>query len=445
MSLDQDALLREARAIATENSSRSEALLKTIVESSTRTRAWAEAALDLAKYGLMFAERTREVLALTDSIIEQPPEIVDALTAATAGIIGAGVREELGERIDEARLRAWVSDALAAGALLYAGKGCALLARLHQTRGEEEDEVREHERAADFYARAGVLFASAKERSRLAATFRTRGEYERALRMAERALVTLDGEPQSGAGVRLRRELLDLRRTAQQSLGVKESDFYPRYYSIGGTPVAVELDKYGSPRFLTHEAGRELRNDYRYAAAIYEGGEQVRTLDSDQYRALVVSRTMGGGDPPMAWTRFVARSDLKGGNTFVHGTSRLAIAEEDLAAFVDPQDAVLAFGFRALTPGDPFERSFPVWMACLRRESGNVAVLERLQRVFPQLVDDTSLARLVADLESRAASLGYERITITSALREPILAPALKSVNARVELTPSSGCIRIRV
>jgi tetratricopeptide (TPR) repeat protein len=444
MRLDQDALLREARAIATEDSSRSEALLRTIVESDARTRAWAEAALDLAKRGLMFAERAQEVLSLTDRILEQPPEVASRLAAATAGIIGAGVREELGAQIDEPRLRAWVDDALAEGATLYAAQGHALLARRHESRGEEDQEIQGYERAAALYAQARVLFSSAKVLSRVATAFHKRGEYEQTLLVTERALARLDGEPQLRHGVKLRRELLELRRRVQESLGVKATEFYPRYYSVGGVPLVIDLDKYGSPRFLTHEAGTgELKNDYRYAAVIHEGGEHVRSLDSDEYRALVASRKTDA-NPTRGWTRFVSRADLKPGNTFLHGTSRLAVAEDDLAAFVDSPGAVLAFGFRALTPGDPFEKSFPVWMACIRRDSVNVALLERLQRLFPQLVDAVSLAHLMADLCEKAASLGYQWLAVTSALREPMLAPALKVANIGVELTPM-GAARIRV
>lgn len=440
MRRDQYALFGESQEIAMEDSSRSVGLLRAVVNSDGRTRAWAMAALELAKHESMFAERTQEVVSLTGRILEQPQDVADRLTATTAGLIGAGAREELGEHIDEPRLRAWIDDAVAEGALLYAGKGCALLARRHQSRGEENAEIYEHERAAAFYVQAGALFASAKELSRLSLALHKRGDHERALLSAEQALMRLDGEPKSGRiGARLRRELLDVRRAVQQSLGVEIADFYPRYFSVGGTLVAVELDEHGSPRFLTPNADTgELQNDFRYAAEIYEGGESVRPLDRSQYRTLVIG-------PTTTWTRCATRADLVDGRTFVHGTSRLNLSPEDLAAFVDPPDAVLAFGFRALTPGDPFEKSFPVWMATLRRESAEVAILDRFQRVFSQLADDVSLAHLVVDLRAKAKSLDYRWIAITSALREPLLAPALKRANVRVEVTPSTGAVRIPV
>jgi hypothetical protein len=61
------------------------------------------------------------------------------------------------------------------------------------------------------------------------------------------------------------------------------------------------------------------------------------------------------------------------GSVYAHGTTRLNLAQNDLTAFVDPPDAALMFGYRALEVGDPFEKSFVVWMATLRRRAGGWA------------------------------------------------------------------------
>jgi len=148
------------------------------------------------------------------------------------------------------------------------------------------------------------------------------------------------------------------------------------------------------------------------------------------------------------WTRFARREELEGGRTFVHGTSRLNIAANDLTAFVDPPDAALAFGFRALDPQDPFEKSFPVWMLTLRRRQGDDAIVESLQRVFAQLVDDGSLVRVLLDVYRHALALGYRRLWFAPGLfQDALLAPALKqiveAVGKPLELVPTSGMVSI--
>ncbi len=150
----------------------------------------------------------------------------------------------------------------------------------------------------------------------------------------------------------------------------------------------------------------------------------------------------------MNWTRFVQRQQLENGCTFVHGTSRLNIAAADLTMFVDPPDAALVLGFRALEPSDPFEQSFPVWMATMRRRDGDGAIIESLQRVFAQLADEASLASVLLDVYQHAHSLGYRRLWLaTSVFREPLLGPALKKVTEAVgkpmELVPTSGLVNI--
>lgn len=146
---------------------------------------------------------------------------------------------------------------------------------------------------------------------------------------------------------------------------------------------------------------------------------------------------------PTTWTRFVSRSTLEHGRTFVHGSARLNIAEPDLAAFVDPPDAELALGFRALADGDPFERSFPVWMATFRRWEGEDAMMESLQRVFTQLADEGSLAALMVELYRRAGALGYRRLYFSGRMfQEPLLAPAIKqlvdAVGRPIQITPTN-------
>lgn len=152
----------------------------------------------------------------------------------------------------------------------------------------------------------------------------------------------------------------------------------------------------------------------------------------------------------MYWTQLVRRDRLEAGRTFVHGTNRLNIAPGDLSVFVDPPDAALALGFRALDAGDTFDKSFPVWMATLRRRDGNDAIIESVQRVFPQLVDDGSLIHVLLDLYRHAHSLGYRRIWFAAHLfQETLLAPALKqvvqTVGRPIELAPASGLVSIAV
>ena len=86
------------------------------------------------------------------------------------------------------------------------------------------------------------------------------------------------------------------------------------------------------------------------------------------------------------------------------------------------------FGFRALESGGTFESSFAVWMATLQRRGGQDAILESLQRVFPQLVDEESVRRLLQDTAAHARSLGYEKMwLIPGLLNEPLFAAAVKS------------------
>lgn len=152
----------------------------------------------------------------------------------------------------------------------------------------------------------------------------------------------------------------------------------------------------------------------------------------------------------MYWTRFVRRQDLEAGRTFVHGTSRLNLAPNDLATFVDPPDAALAFGFRALDATDAFDKSFPVWMATLRRRDGKDAIIESLQRVFPQLADEGSLVRLLLDAYEHARSLGFQRMWFAAGLfRDALLAPAMKQLVAAtghpIELVPTTGMVSIAI
>jgi hypothetical protein len=146
----------------------------------------------------------------------------------------------------------------------------------------------------------------------------------------------------------------------------------------------------------------------------------------------------------MYWTRSVKRGDLESGLTFAHGTTRLNLGKNDLETFVDPPDAALIFGFRALEAGDPFEKSFPVWMATMRRRGGQDAIIESLQRIFAQLVDQTSLDRLLEDTAAHARSLGYEKVWLVPALlKEPLLGPAVKVTVDRLGkplvVVPTSG------
>jgi large subunit ribosomal protein L7/L12 len=150
------------------------------------------------------------------------------------------------------------------------------------------------------------------------------------------------------------------------------------------------------------------------------------------------------------WTRTPKRSDLENGTVFAHGSTRLNLAPADLRTFVDPPDAALCFGFRALTAGDDFDKSFAVWMATLRRRGGNDAVVESLQRIFPALVDDKSLEHLLGGIVARARELGYEKVWMVPALfNEPLLAPGLKATTDALRspliVVPSSGMAAIEL
>jgi hypothetical protein len=144
------------------------------------------------------------------------------------------------------------------------------------------------------------------------------------------------------------------------------------------------------------------------------------------------------------FARSLKRSDLENGNVFAHGSARLNLAPSDLATFVDPPDAALMFGFRALEAGDPFEKSFPVWMATLRRQKGTEAIVESLQRIFTQLADQPSLERLLMDLCDQARTLGYTKVWLAAGvLKEPLVFPSLKTVVAHlgrpVEMNMTTG------
>lgn len=146
----------------------------------------------------------------------------------------------------------------------------------------------------------------------------------------------------------------------------------------------------------------------------------------------------------MYWTRSLKRSDLENGSVFAHGSTRLNLAPGDLTAFVDPVDAALMFGFRALTAGDEFDKSFAVWMATLRRRADNDAIVESMQRIFPALVDDKSLEHLLAGIATHARELGYEKVWMAAALfKEPLLAPALtvttEALGQPLIVVPTSG------
>lgn len=146
----------------------------------------------------------------------------------------------------------------------------------------------------------------------------------------------------------------------------------------------------------------------------------------------------------MYWTRAPQRSDLERGTVFAHGSTRLNLAASDLTAFVDPPDAALVFGFRAMSPDDGFDKSFAVWMATLRRREGNDAVVESLQRIFPALADEKSLEHVLGGIAERARELGYEKVWMVPALaKEPLFAPALKAtaeaLGRPLVFVPTSG------
>lgn len=146
----------------------------------------------------------------------------------------------------------------------------------------------------------------------------------------------------------------------------------------------------------------------------------------------------------MYWAKALERKDLQNGNVFAHGSVRMNVAPGDLTTFVEPPDAALMFGFRALEAGDTFEKAFAVWMATLRRRGGNDAVVESLQRIFPALADDKSLEKLLLEIVTHARSLGYEKVWFVPALfQEPLFTPALKvtsdALGQPVAVVPTSG------
>jgi hypothetical protein len=146
----------------------------------------------------------------------------------------------------------------------------------------------------------------------------------------------------------------------------------------------------------------------------------------------------------MYWARRLERKQLVNGNCFAHGISRLNLSATDLTTFVDAPDAALMFGFRALEAGDPFEESVVIWFATLRRRAGNDAIVESLQRVFTQMADEGSLARLLLETAAQAKRFGYEKLWLVPALaKEPLFVPALKvtakELKQSVQVVPSSG------
>src|SRR5262245_58098816 len=124
----------------------------------------------------------------------------------------------------------------------------------------------------------------------------------------------------------------------------------------------------------------------------------------------------------MYWVKTPGPDDLVDGTVFAHGSARLNLSASDIAAFVDPPDAALAFGLRAFEAGDGIDAAFPVWMATMRRRAdGPDAIVESLQRVFPQLVDQGSLAALLAGVFDRAKALGYRKVwLVPGVLAEPM-------------------------
>jgi len=147
----------------------------------------------------------------------------------------------------------------------------------------------------------------------------------------------------------------------------------------------------------------------------------------------------------MYWVKTPGPADLVDGSVFVHGNARLNLTASDIAAFVDAPDAALVFGLRAFEAGDPVDAAFPVWMATLRRRAeGPDAIVESVQRVFPQLVDQGSLAALLEGVFERARALGYRKVwLVPDVLAEPLMPPAMKQVGDRAgkafELVPTSG------
>jgi hypothetical protein len=147
----------------------------------------------------------------------------------------------------------------------------------------------------------------------------------------------------------------------------------------------------------------------------------------------------------MYWVATPGPADLVDGNVFAHGTARLNLTASDIDAFVAPSDAALVFALRALEPGDGVDAAFPVWMATLRRrDEGPDAIVESVQRVFPQLVDQGSLAALLTGVFARARALGYRKVwLVPRVLAEPLMPPAMKQVaeldGKAFEVVPTSG------
>lgn len=154
----------------------------------------------------------------------------------------------------------------------------------------------------------------------------------------------------------------------------------------------------------------------------------------------------------MYWTRAVRRADLVDDTVFVHANTRLNLTRDDLATFVDPPDAAMMIGFRALEPGAAFADSFPVWMATMRRrgDGATEAVVETLQRIFAQLCDRDSLVTLLLGLCDRARAIGYTRLDLAPQLmNEALIPPALKPVSEKlgkpIEVVPTSGLMGLRL
>lgn len=126
------------------------------------------------------------------------------------------------------------------------------------------------------------------------------------------------------------------------------------------------------------------------------------------------------------------REDLQDGRVFVHGIARMDLSAAHVKAFIDPANAAIMFGFRMLTPEEAAEKGVPIWMATLRKRVGRDAIVEVLQRVYPQLANEDSLVEILADTCGRAKELGYRRLCFSPALYgEPLFPAALKRVADR--------------
>ena len=135
----------------------------------------------------------------------------------------------------------------------------------------------------------------------------------------------------------------------------------------------------------------------------------------------------------MYWTRSLERADLQDGRVYVHGIARMSLSPFDIKTFIETSDAALVFGFRTLTPEEAVEKGIPVWMATLRRRAGHDAIVECLQRVFPQIADEGSLVEILFDACQHARSLGYKRLCFSPALYgEPMFPSALKRVGEKL-------------